>query len=256
MYHRAYGPSPSSLAPVVVVHGGPGAPGSVGALAQLIADPLFVLEPWQRASGDTRLTVARHIADLADFVGQRCARPPLLVGHSWGAMLVLAFAAAHPRLAAAIALVACGTFDLEARAVFQRAVRDRVPRGVDLDALPEQEWRAIIDDIYALDPLPADPLDRSEIDRRASEESWSDMTRLQAEGIYPAAFAAITCPVLMLHGTDDPHPGPLIRASLAAFVPQLDYRELRSCGHDPWRERSARTEFAALLRAWLLDRAT
>jgi len=39
--------------------------------------------------------------------------------------------------------------------------------------------------------------------------------QLQEAGVYPAAFAAITSPVLMLHSTYDPHPGQMIRASLA-----------------------------------------
>ncbi len=49
----------------------------------------------------------------------------------------------------------------------------------------------------------------------------------------------------------DPHPGPLIRASLEPHLPQLEYRELAECGHYPWIERSAREEFLATLRAWL-----
>jgi hypothetical protein len=36
------------------------------------------------------------------------------------------------------------------------------------------------------------------------------MLRLQTEGIYPAAFAAIKVSVLMVHGTFDPYPGRLI----------------------------------------------
>jgi pimeloyl-ACP methyl ester carboxylesterase len=77
------------------------------------------------------------------------------------------------------------------------------------------------------------------------------MVRLQEEGAYPAAFAAIETPVLMLHGAADPHPGRMIRESLAPHLPQLEYREWERCGHYPWLERAVRHEFLDVLRAWL-----
>ncbi len=46
---------------------------------------------------------------------------------------------------------------------------------------------------------------------KGHHESWSDMVRLQESGVFPARFASIRCPVLMLHGSYDPHPGALIR---------------------------------------------
>jgi pimeloyl-ACP methyl ester carboxylesterase len=77
------------------------------------------------------------------------------------------------------------------------------------------------------------------------------MLRLQAAGVYPAAFSAIDLPVLMLHGAEDPHPGALIRASLEPFLPQLEYHEWNRCGHYPWLERAVRDEFFATLTDWL-----
>lgn len=77
--------------------------------------------------------------------------------------------------------------------------------------------------------------------------------RLQTEGVHPAAFAAVRCRVLVLHGAHDPHPGGALRDVLAAHVRHLTYRELERCGHVPWLERTARDEFYAVLRAWLLD---
>ena len=79
--------------------------------------------------------------------------------------------------------------------------------------------------------------------------------RLQEESVYPAAFAAIDAPVLMLHGTVDPHPGRMIRASLEPHLPQLEYHEWERCGHYPWLEKAAREEFFAVLREWLTRRS-
>ena len=81
------------------------------------------------------------------------------------------------------------------------------------------------------------------------------MLRLQKEGVYPEAFAAITSPVIMLHGACDPHPGGLIRASLAPHLPRLEYHEWERCGHYPWLERAARDDFLGYLKRWLTLRA-
>lgn len=216
---------PPGPAHVVVLHGGPGAPGDAGGLAHLLADPLRVLEPFQRGSSATPLTVAQHVADLAAFVAEHVTGAPVLVGHSWGAMLALEYAIDHP--VRSLVLVCSGTFDLTARAAF---LRDR-------------------DNPYVLDPLPPDPLDESTLDVRANRETWDDELRLQAEGRHPAAFASITAPVLMVHGADDPHPGRMIRDSLP--IPQLVYHELAGCSHYPWRERAARAPFATVVRDFM-----
>ncbi|MBM3949098.1 MAG: hypothetical protein FJ312_07650 [SAR202 cluster bacterium] len=76
---------------------------------------------------------------------------------------------------------------------------------------------------------------------------------LQHEGVYPQAFAAIKVPVLMLHGAFDPHPGRLIRDSLAPHLPQLQYHEWERCGHYPWLENHVRDEFFSVLRTWLSE---
>ncbi len=77
------------------------------------------------------------------------------------------------------------------------------------------------------------------------------MVRLQEAGVYPAAFAAIDVPVIMLHGAVDPHPGQMIRASLEPHLPQLEYQEWEHCGHYPWLEKAVGEDFCSVLREWL-----
>lgn len=245
---------------VVVLHGGPGAPGSAAPLARGLADTFRVLEPLQRASGERPLTVARHVADLRELLSRRGGRPAL-VGHSWGAMLALVYAAAYPSDVAALALVGCGTFDRKARdrliATREERMDDALRRDLarlaeeipDPDAMLQATANLLLP-VDSYEPL-ATELELDACDARAHHETWEDMVRLQNEGVYPAAFAVIDVPVLMLHGADDPHPGPLIRASLAPHIPRLEYRELERCGHYPWLEKAARDEFFSALRRWL-----
>jgi pimeloyl-ACP methyl ester carboxylesterase len=94
--------------------------------------------------------------------------------------------------------------------------------------------------------------------RGGGEKVWRPLAgqrrkslRLQEEGVYPAAFAAIRGPALMLHGSADPHPGRMILAGLKRYMPQLEYKEWERCGHFPWQEKAVREEFFAYLREWL-----
>jgi len=227
---------------VILLHGGPGAPGHMAAVARGLAGRFRVLEPFQRPSGGEPLTVARHAADLDELVAGRAA----LAGSSWGAMLALAYAAEHPERAGPLALIGCGTFDERSRARMREVLDERLTPETRrrLEALDP------VESLYSFDPV--DEPDESEpVDARAHRETWEDMLRLQREGVYPAAFRAIRSPVLMLHGGYDPHPGRMIRDSLAPYLPQLEYHEWERCGHYPWREKAVREEFFALLGDWL-----
>jgi pimeloyl-ACP methyl ester carboxylesterase len=238
----------------IVLHGGPGAPGHMAPVARELGAHMRVLEPFQRDSGGEPLTVARHVDDLEELIAARCPdETPALVGSSWGAMLALAHAAAHPSRRTPLALIGCGTFDDAARRAFLANLRARgvdalTPEGADNDQLADFARR--LAPAYSHDLL-TDELELDHCDARAHRESWEDMLRLQQEGVYPAAFAAIEAPVLLLHGAVDPHPGALLRDSLLPHLPQLEYVELERCGHYPWLERDARETFFRTLRAWL-----
>jgi pimeloyl-ACP methyl ester carboxylesterase len=248
---------------VVLVHGGPGAGGYLAPLAEALADSFHVLEPLQSGSGPAPLTVARHVADLEDFVRTYCeGTRPAVVGHSWGAMLSLAHAAAHPESVRAIVLVGCGTFDAASRdrlhATVEERTSDELRRRIARLEMelpdPDHRLRQVGDltlPLYSYD-LTVGGLTLETCDARAHAETWQDMLRLQKRGAYPAAFQAITVPVLMLHGSFDPHPGRSTEAILRPHLPQLEYREWEHCGHYPWLERAVHEDFVTALRAWLV----
>lgn len=178
-------------------------------------------------------------------------------------MLALAYAAAHPQVIARLVLIGCGTFDKDARARFEAEIAARMTPELKagLERLaqdfadPGERLRArgrLLHQVYCYAPLPMDyELGPPDSDLKF-EETWHDMLRLQEAGVYPAAFRVIEAPVLMLHGTYDPHPGVMIRDCLCQYMPQIEYRELQRCGHEPWRERFASDDFFVALRAWLI----
>ena len=250
---------------VVVLHGGPGAPGSAAGLARGLGDDLDVLEPLQRRADDRPLTVARHVEDLLGVIrGLGDGASPALVGSSWGAMLALAFAATHPDRTSRVALIGCGTFDLRARGRMNAILDERIDDALrgELEAVyeeiadPDERLAAVgrlIEPVYAVDHLPSDADEPLPCDDRGHTETWEDMIRCQADGLYPAAFAAFDGPVMMLHVDHDHHPGPLIRDSLLPVLPQLEYVEFARCGHYPWRERGTRDPFFEQLHRWLVE---
>jgi pimeloyl-ACP methyl ester carboxylesterase len=180
-------------------------------------------------------------------------------------MLALAYASEHPDRVSRIVLIGCGTFDPASREkltaaregriddLLRRRMRELPIKYPDPDARLEAMAELMLP-VYSHDLATTDQEVES-FDSEAHERTWSDMVRLQEEGVFPAAFRAIEAPVLMLHGAVDPHPGRMIRDSLAPHIRRLEYRELGSCGHYPWMERGARAKFFRVMIDWLLHPA-
>ncbi len=248
---------------VIVLHGGPGAPGSSDPIAVALSERFTAYAPRQRGSGDIPLTVRRHIDDLKEVVDScRADAKPAVVGESWGAMLGLAFAGAYPESLNSLVLIGCGTFTEDARQVLIDTRRRRIEEY--LRAHPEHTqdarrpfseqvltWHELTDTFRPLDGRMSIAATVSQFDRKGYEQTWNDMVRCQREGVYPNAFVRITCPVLMIHGEYDPHPGRMIRDHLRRFIPHLEYREMSRCGHAPSMEKYARDDFHRHLDDWL-----
>jgi pimeloyl-ACP methyl ester carboxylesterase len=250
---------------VITVHGGPAAAGDLAPLARTLSQHWHVLEPYQRGRSSQPLTVTTHVRDLDRVIQERCGgRQPILVGHSWGAMLTLAYAADRPAVPAALVLIGCGTFSPAARAEFEARYAARLAQAdqaaiahikhseTDADRSLAAQGR-VITRVYGYD-IEDEGNDLASVDAVAHRETWADMVRLLNKGTYPAAFATIPCPVLMVHGDTDPHPGLLTSKDLRPYIPHLEYRELEKCGHSPWLERQARDEFYECLTAWIAAR--
>jgi pimeloyl-ACP methyl ester carboxylesterase len=249
---------------VVLLHGGPGAPGYMGPVARGLAGDFRVIEPFQRQSGAKRLSVSVHIEDLDEVIQahRRISRsPPVLVGSSWGAMLALAYGARYPGSVAGFGLIGCGTFDEESRARFRATLDSRMDEALRLRLarldieIPDPDERLrrraeLLFPLYAYAPAHSD-LEVEGVDAVAYAQSWNDMLRLQGEGAYPEGFRSISEPVMMFHGKWDPHPGGLIRKSLLPFLPHLEYHEWDRCGHYPWMEQEVADDFFHVLRGWV-----
>jgi proline iminopeptidase len=122
--------------PVVVLAGGPGlTPSYMRPVCGALAETRECLLLHQRGTGRSRLSPASAIAtvtlraSVADLEALRVAlgrESITLVGHSWGGMLAMAYAAEHPRRVKALVVLASGGPTLEYMSWYFRNSRARV----------------------------------------------------------------------------------------------------------------------------------
>ncbi|MGA7475941.1 MAG: alpha/beta hydrolase [Thermoplasmata archaeon] len=252
---RRYGEPPFRT---VVVHGGPGAPGTMAPVARVLGATLGVLEPWQTAR-----TVAGQVQELSGQIDAWASLPVTLVGHSWGAWLVLLVAGEHPEKVRRVVLVGSGPFQARYAAETLRHRRQRLTRSqwrefeelehrladpssrASPSALSRLGELSEVADSYELVPHP--PAE-AEADPAAFRAVWSEADEMRRSGALVRALRRVRAPVVVLHGTADPHPlqgvvEPLRRAGVDPTVVVL-----ARCGHEPWWERYAREPFFAELR--------
>lgn len=100
---RKYGHKPFNIA---VIHGGPGTPGEMAAVARELSLDMGVLEPLQ-----TERSVDEQVEELKNIL-EKYGNPPLiLVGFSWGAWLSFILTATHPLLVKKLILISCAPFE-------------------------------------------------------------------------------------------------------------------------------------------------
>jgi pimeloyl-ACP methyl ester carboxylesterase len=256
---RKYGNDPFH---VVVVHGGPGAVGSVAPIAQRLGQTRGVLEPFQSAT-----TLEGQIEELRLVVEHNATLPVVFIGHSWGAWLSALVTADYPDMVRKLILVGSGPFDEQyvpriaenrfkrlsppEQAVYLQLVelldRSAIPGSVvSLSRLGELSDKA---DSYDLIEIPNDTTD---FEGKANPAEmyrgvWPKAAQLRATGELLRRVATITCPVVAIHGDCDPHPAEGIQQPLAATVKDFRMIILEHCGHTPWRERHAMERFFQIL---------
>jgi pimeloyl-ACP methyl ester carboxylesterase len=84
---------------------------------------------------------------------------------------------------------------------------------------------------------------------------WPEAAAMRKSGKLLELGRSIRCPVLAIHGDYDPHPADGIETPLSHVLQAKDFRFilLKRCGHSPWQERTARSEFYKILNAECAD---
>jgi pimeloyl-ACP methyl ester carboxylesterase len=72
---------------------------------------------------------------------------------------------------------------------------------------------------------------------------------MRRDGSLLATVRQIRCPVVAIHGEDDPHPAAGVQGPLATALGDFRFLLIPRCGHTPWIERQAQRRFYDILDA-------
>jgi proline iminopeptidase len=242
--------------PVIACHGGPGMWDYLGPLASLLADRFTVVGYHQRGCGrsdpyDGPFTIRQAVDDLDRVREAHDLEDVGLLGHSWGAELVLRYAVAHPDRTRSVAYVSGvggdDAFQPAFRQEFERRLGDSLERWRRLshvqdrpieqehefcllqwapDFSPTRDTRVHAEAQWSTRPPGA------VINVKANRDLWADRATDDLVGL----AGQVTAPVLMLFGADDPRPW---RSADPVHAALSDVRHvvLAGAGHAPWAER-------------------
>jgi len=260
---------------VILIHGGPGLTGYMGALGELISDRYRVIDYDQRgafespSSGPFRLQ--DHVDDLKDLIQETCAGvKPILLGHSWGGIVGLGFCARFADEVAKLVIVGSGTLDQIGFEKHMANVGGRLsyPEFVTLqqlfrnlgdDTLSEDERRKY--DLQALHLVfPVYQYDRTSIAQTPilprnigpAYETDADYRAKRARGELLKLLEDVRTPVAAIHGDSDVICHEAVFPILKKHLPQEPETFLiENSGHMPWVERNAKTHFVPALNRLL-----
>lgn len=253
---RTYGKPPYT---VVVLHGGPGAPGYMAPVARELSSTVGVMEPLQ-----TKDTIDGQIAELKDQLATHTDQPVTLVGSSWGAVLALFTAARHGNIVKKLILVGSAVFDAKHSAMIKNIRLSRLPE-MDRRRLhiiqekllhaPGEErnrlmktWADMFDATDMYDPLPG-ALEVIEAQYARHTKIWAEYVTLRdTPGYLADEFSRISVSTVVIHGDYDPHPIEGIRPFLESCLDDVRFHILPKCGHYPWMEKHARERFFDIVR--------
>jgi len=259
---RIYGSPPFS---VVVVHGGPGAPGEMKPVAEELSKNFGVIEPLQTAN-----SVEGQIEELKKVIEENATIPVYLIGWSWGAWLSYLLAARYPNLVKKLILVSSGPFEAS---YAQKIMKTRLERLSEQEQIRVEEiiqllqsgkaddvifneFGGLMDKADSYNPIPHKDdrdIEKSEAQSEIYEKVWAEADELRKNGKLLEYGKTITCPVVAIQGDYDPHPSEGVEKPLSKILKDFRFYPLEHCGHHPWFEKEAKSKFYEILTLLLAN---
>ncbi len=206
LWTRVHGSGP----PLVLLHGGPGANDYLDPVAAMLDDLVTVHRYEQRGCGRSTAgdhnDVATNVADLEALREHWGHDRWIVMGHSWGAALGLAYALDHPDRVVGLGYLAGIGIDRAWRPAFEEACRTRRD-------------------------LPTDP--PTVLDRELNRVVQADWTRRCEDPELIGRVEALDVPAVLVHGTADLRPSISARR-LAELLPRATFVSLPDADHVLW----------------------
>lgn len=257
--YRRYGMGDPQL---ILVHGGPGAPGELRPLARILEQKGFSsLEALQSAS-----TIEGQIEELKEQLELCEVEKCILLGYSWGAWLSILLAEKYPHLVSKLLLVSTPPFsEEEAKIISNRRMEklgeEREKEVHTLFPLLESELYDVRQDAFRRLGLLFRESDAYSLltDKEYVLEYqvdifrsvWQEAEKKRASGEIVERFGRLTQPLVFIHGSDDSHPSQAIIDLLKEMDIDAMYYEIPNCGHAPWLERFGQFRFLSIVEGEL-----
>ena len=208
---RLYGQGPYKA---VLVHGGPGAIGSLKGFAKELNDRtnIGVVEAIQ-----SKYSIDELIEELHNENQGHCPNKVTLIGHSWGAWLVALYSAKHPEQVDSTILVGSGP--LEDKYVSEIGLRRMQNLSEEDGALFQRLGN-----------------------KQATDE---DMKRIPV--LFEKSDNYLKSNLFIIQGSDDPHPAKGVIQPLEENGVECETYILEKCGHSPFMEKYAKEKFYEIL---------
>lgn len=247
---RKHGTPPYRIA---VIHGGPGAIGSLGYMAERIAESCGVIEPLQ-----SKYSVAELIEELHEQLKSYLHSPIILLGHSWGAWLSIMYTVYHPQSVKALILIGTPPFEdkyvslIMDRRFANLSKHEAIRLKELLKSEAEMSIREIEELLYKCDnhsPLPKDIINQytAPVDYGMNQLVWEEAAKMRTEGGLCKLISQIKCPIHLIHGECDPHPfegvGDPLKLNGIAYSEYV----LPRCGHSPFYELEWSAKFYSII---------
>lgn len=233
----------------IVIHGGPGAPGSVSSLARELDDCIEIYNYGQ--------SIKVQLQEIHEIVKAFKMKAPVLIGHSWGAWLAFLYAANYPT--SKIILIGCGAFkasylDLMNQRRQQKLTSDEL---TDVDAFFSKIAKNEEIELSYFGRLMT-KMDSYELSHYDDELLFFDMKGfhmlmdelciLRRHGALLEMSKTIHAEVVVIHGKDDPHPYEGVVEPFTEIGLKYRIHLIDRCGHTPWCEKYARAEFYQIIK--------
>lgn len=244
---------------VVVVHGGPGAPGEMKPVAEELSKTFGVIEPFQ-----TKNSIDGQIEELKKVIEENATSPVCLIGWSWGAWLSYLLTAQYQNLVNKLILVSSGPFKTSYAQGIMRTRLERLStqeqrRVKEIIQLLQKgksnnvifnEFGGLMDKADSYNPLPHkndDDIGKSDLQSEIYEKVWSEADALRESGKLLESGKKISCPVVAIQGDYDPYPSEGVEKPLSTVIKNFRFYSLAHCGHHPWLEKEAKNKFYEIL---------
>jgi pimeloyl-ACP methyl ester carboxylesterase len=240
---RIHGAEPYDL---VLLHGGPGAPGSMEAIARRLSISFGILEPLILS-----LTIKDQIEELHSIVINNSTRPLFFIGHSWGAWLGYLYASTHPDLVRKVIMIGAPPFKekyvYQINEIRSSRLTDSEKKDYEIAMLKLEEGG---NDSDTLPPPLVQYLTKTDIFEALPDETvaskfhpsvyksvWAEASQLRSTGKLLEYAKDIKCPIVAIHGDYDPHPAKGVQDPLTELLPEFRFNLIERCGHYPWKEK-------------------